>query len=161
MIMIISGCEVLIDDEDYEMIFSKKYFLKKASLKRDGKTYFSRNTVLENGNKYTALLHRDIMDCIRNDGKVVDHINGNTLDNRKINLRLCTNDENLRNRKINKNCKSGVKGVRWHKSSKKWLAQISYNREMMYLGSFDDINDAALAYSEASKKYHGAYGRVE
>jgi hypothetical protein len=90
----------------------------------------------------------------------VDHINGNTLDNRKENLRICTQNQNGKNRLLNKNNVSGYKGVTYKKANKLWCAQIVVNYHKMYLGLFTTAEAAALAYNEAAKKYHGEFAKL-
>ena len=92
---------------------------------------------------------------------VVDHINGDTLDNRKCNLRICTQADNIKNRKKDIDNSSGYKGVNWSKSNKKYLARICVNKKIIYLGYHATAELAYSAYCEASKKYHGEYGRLE
>jgi hypothetical protein len=87
----------------------------------------------------------------------VDHINRNRLDNRKENLRPCTNAENCRNRGKPKNNTSGYKGVFWHCKNEKWIASIGYNNRSYYLGSYNTKEDAAKAYNQAAKLYHGEF----
>jgi hypothetical protein len=87
-----------------------------------------------------------------------DHINGNVLDNRKENLRSCTNQENTFNAKI-KN-KSGYKGVCWHKRISKWNANIRINDKLIHLGYFEDIYEAAATYNSAAKEYFGEFARL-
>jgi hypothetical protein len=93
-------------------------------------------------------LHRVITNCP--DRLVVDHINHDTLDNRKQNLKVCTNTENMQNIKSNA---SGIIGVSYHKSQKKYQASISYNRKRIYLGIFENIEDAITARKEAELIY--------
>jgi hypothetical protein len=90
----------------------------------------------------------------------IDHINGNTLDNRKANLRICTRAENNCNIKRRKNNTSGYKGVSFDKRKKKWSAYISKNYKHYFLGYFVTPEEAYIAYCKASKKYHGEYGRI-
>ena len=85
----------------------------------------------------------------------VDHIDGNRLNNRIENLREATFKQNNQNRKPTGS--SGVKGVVWHKQSKKWVASICVNRKSVHLGSFENIKDAALAATEAREKLHGDF----
>jgi hypothetical protein len=92
--------------------------------------------------------------------KCVDHINGNGLDNRKSNLRLCERHENALNRVINYNNVSGYKGVSWFKPIKKWRAQIQYKKVVYYLGCFNKRIDAAKAYNAAALKYHGEFANL-
>lgn len=85
------------------------------------------------------VVHNEIPD-------VIDHINGDTLDNRIINLRSVTNQENAFNTK--------AKGYCYHKRVKKWSAKITINYKQIYLGYFDTKEEASIAYSDAKKKYH-------
>jgi hypothetical protein len=87
----------------------------------------------------------------------VDHINGDGLDNQRCNLRLATHSENLRNRGYTKKNTSRYKGVTWYKPYKKWRAQIKTDHKMKNLGYFDIPEEAAEAYNEAAKKYHGSF----
>lgn len=94
-----------------------------------------------------------------NSKELVDHINGNTLDNRRCNLRLATVKENTRNQQISKKNTSGYKGVGWSKRDRRWVARITVDGKAVYLGSFDRPEDAHSAYCEAAKKYHGEFAR--
>ena len=96
-------------------------------------------------------MHRFIMNFPK--GKYVDHINHNTLDNRKCNLRICNNADNIRNGKIRTNNKSGYNGICFDKSRNKWLAGIKVNYKRIFLGRYVNIEDAIKARKEAEKKY--------
>lgn len=85
----------------------------------------------------------------------VDHIDGDRLNNRVQNLREATSAQNNQNRKPTGS--SGIKGVVWHKQSKKWVASICVNRRSVHLGSFEKIEDAALAATKARKTLHGDF----
>lgn len=93
-------------------------------------------------------------------GMVVDHINHNGLDNRKANLRIATFSENRRNSRKAKDTSSKYKGVSWHKNNKKWHAGININGRRKHLGSFDDEIQAAKAYDEVARKYHGEFSSL-
>lgn len=88
---------------------------------------------------------------------VIDHINHNGLDNRKCNLRICTNQENICNCEIPKNNKSGCKGVYWAKDKQKWTVQVTINNKTKYIGRYTNLEDAIKARQEASKKYYGDF----
>lgn len=89
----------------------------------------------------------------------VDHINGDTLDNRRENLRLVTPSQNTMNRgKPNTNT-SGYKGVS-KSAPNTWRAYISFDKKRIHLGSFKTKEDAARAYNQAVPKYHGEFGRL-
>jgi len=84
----------------------------------------------------------------------IDHIDGNSLNNCIENLRAVTRKQNNENTKTaNKNSKSGVKGVCWHKGTKKWHAHIRHNGKLMHLGYHKNIDDARDARIEGEKKY--------
>lgn len=100
-------------------------------------------------------LHRLLTDAPGD--KVVDHINHNGLDNRKCNLRICSNQENICNCEIPKNNKSGCKGVYWSKDKQKWTVQVTINNKTKYIGRYTNLEDAIKARQEASKKYYGEY----
>jgi hypothetical protein len=87
----------------------------------------------------------------------LDHINRDTLDNRIENLRPATNSQNASNRKLFSNNTSKVKGVYWHKYTKKWFVYVDINKQRKNIGYFDDFEFAELAAIEARIKYHGSY----
>jgi len=91
----------------------------------------------------------------------VDHINGDERDNRISNLRIATHSENMRNRKINKNNKSGLKGASWCKSNLKWAACICLNTKRINLGYYETKELAHAAYCDASIKLHGQFARAK
>lgn len=90
---------------------------------------------------------------------IVDHINGDKLDNRVANLRLATNAENCRNRGAQSNNTSGHKGVGWHKRDRKWQAYIAVDGRQKCLGNFDTLDDAAAAYRAAATIMHAEFAR--
>jgi len=103
----------------------------------------------------TIYLHRILMGCPKY--KTVDHINGNTLDNREENLRICTHQENHFNRAANSNGSSKYKGVCWNKASRKWQAQIKKDKVNHTIGQYAKEEDAAKAYNEKARAFFGKY----
>lgn len=89
----------------------------------------------------------------------VDHIDLNPLNNTPENLRLCEPRENSRNRALHRDSRSGYKGVSFDKKANKWRSRIRFNYKLISLGSYMSKEEAHLAYQEASKKYHGEFGR--
>ena len=157
--MIISGYEVLLDDEDYNRLKVNHYNVNTVDVKRRGLYYFLRNVCV--GGKHTVTsLHRDVMGCVNGDGKIVDHKDGNTLDNRKENLRFSSHAENMRNSRTRKTNTSGIKGVCWDKKRGKWKSVINVDRKAFVLGYYTDIEDAEAAYVKASKELHGEFSRL-
>lgn len=103
-------------------------------------------------------MHRQIMGVT--DPKVkVDHKNHDTLDNRRHNLRICTNLQNCANKRgLACNNTSGNRGVSWNKISSNWRAQIRVNGKLISLGSFNKKSDAAAAYAAANRQHFGEFG---
>lgn len=91
--------------------------------------------------------------------KQIDHINGNTLDNRKQNLRIVTSRQNGLNSSIRKDNTSGITGVCWDKRRQKWLARVNENGREICLGYFDNFDDAVIARKNGEEKYYGEYSR--
>jgi len=96
-------------------------------------------------------------------GMVLDHINGDTLDNRRANLRFVTPSQNIYNTKMYSSNKTGHKGVVFNKKSNRYTAMIGFNKKKIYLGSFphtaDGLKKASLAYKNKSAELHGKYAR--
>ena len=90
----------------------------------------------------------------------LDHINGIRSDNRLCNLREATNAENLRNRGVQKDSESGIKGVRFDRRYGRWQARITVERRQKHLGYYDTPEAAAAAYAEAARRHHGEFART-
>lgn len=112
----------------------------------------------EFGRIKSVYLHREIMSAPK--GFLVDHRNGNGLDNRRANLRLATHRQNSCNRPKKKNTSSRFIGVCFIKRRKRWMAGIKLHRKSIFLGYFKDEIDAARVYDAAAKKYHGEFARL-
>ncbi len=121
------GLFALVDDEDYEWLNQWKWTADVS--RKSGLKYAIRVSGQGKGLIRQRLsMHRVLMDA--HAGTEVDHVNGDTLDNRRANLRLVTRAENLRNRKTFKNSKSGFKGVVFNHVNGKWRVTINF-------GTFD------------------------
>jgi len=153
------GYKVLIDAEDYEKVIKYKWNIHKEKAKKN--YFYFHHTYRDNNKKNSLLLHRMLLNLELHDGFVCDHINGNTLDNRKCNLRKCTVAENARNSKISKNNRTGLKGVSYKKKDNKYQGSIQVNKKYIYLGYFKTPQEAHSAYCEASLIYHKEFGRTE
>ena len=89
----------------------------------------------------------------------VDHIDGNSLNNKISNLRPATRSEQLCNTGLRKTSKSGVKGVSWDSGRNKWTVIVTKNKQTMFRDRFDDLELAQLVAIEARDKYHGSFTR--
>ena len=147
------GFSILVDDEDFERLSAFKWYaVKHVNAAGDAHRRPMRYTKAPR-RKY---LHYDILE--RRDGLQVDHINGDPWDNRRCNLRYATHAENVRNRKVQRNSGSGLKGV-W-KQGNRFNARIHANRVAHFLGTFATAEEAARAYDEAALRLHGEFARL-
>ena len=142
------GEEFYFDLEDYDKI---KNFCWRIN--EDG-------YVVSQKNKTSIYMHRLILNIVDAD-VFVDHIYHNKNDNRKSQLRICSNTENCRNTTIGKNNKSGVVGVRFNEEKQKWESYIKVNKKTIYLGRFDSINEAIECRLEAQNNYFGEFSNKE
>ncbi len=133
------GKFALVDDEDYEELNKYKWYAYKSK-----DTYYARRTEYPSGK--TILMHRVVTNAPKD--LVVDHKNGDGLDNRKLNVRICTLSENARNSKRSSNNKSGYKCVYWHKQHRKWVAHLRIDGKMKHLGLFKTAHEAAKAHDK-------------
>lgn len=139
---------VLIDNENYEWIINHNWSL-------DNYGYACTN---KRKGMLSSLMHRLILNAPK--GQDVDHINGNPLDNRRKNLRICSRSQNLHNSKKHKDNKSGYKGVFWQSKSNKWRAQICCEGKRFSIGMFCNKKDAAIAYNKEAIKLFGQFARL-
>lgn len=153
-ISLTQGKFAIVDDVDYEELKAFKWFVVKSG----GTFYASRKELCKTGRR-NLFMHRQIL-RLENPEVITDHINGDGLDNRKTNIRACSNMENMRNRKVGKNNTSGVKGVYWAKKDNRWRARIKLNGRFISLGHFSDKKEAAKAYDDAAKQYYGEFARL-
>ena len=141
------GKFAIVDDDDYQELNKFNWHFHQG--------YASRNVTIS-GKQKTQRMHRFVTNCP--DGFDVDHENHDTLDNRKSNLRVCSNSENGRNQKVRTYSKSSVyKGVNFNKKTGKWVARIKLNYKDKYLGLFTNEIDAAIAYNVAAIEMFGEF----
>jgi hypothetical protein len=158
------GTSSLVDPEDFARFGHLRWCLKRKR-SQPGRVYVQR-TVVRDGRKTAVMLHREIMSAAP--GQLVDHRNGDTRDNRRSNLRICTARENTTNVTRSKLQKlGGYKGVSWHPGARKWQANIcagepraNGKRKQVYLGLFTDPVAAAHAYDAAALKHFGEFAAL-
>lgn len=139
------GSEFLFDWEDYDIV---------------SKYCWSVNTIgyvrtQDYANRLDILMHRYVTNAPK--GMYVDHINHNKSDNRKSNLRVCSQSENMMNAVMRKDNKTGVKGVRWLEKEHVWEVRLKVNGEHKIMQKFDNFDEAVAARKEAEIKYFGDY----
>jgi hypothetical protein len=105
-----------------------------------------------------VFMHRHLMQV--DPGILVDHKNGDGLDNRRRNLRACTHAQNTQNARKFKRGSSAYKGVSWHTPAGKWQAQIQVDKKKMCLGYFDNEVLAAKTYDRAASKHFGEFAAL-
>jgi hypothetical protein len=144
----------LVDDDLFEHLNQWNWRAVK-----DGNTIYVKRNFRIGSHVKTIQMHRLIMELSHGDGKQVDHIDGNGLNNQKANLRICTNSQNHAN--IPKRFgKSVFKGVYFNTGSQKWLAQIRVNNQRKHLGYFAREKDAAVAYNKAALIHFGEFAKL-
>lgn len=147
--------EIILYNVKKEEVARTKIDKDKVDVVKCYKWCISKGYVQTTIDKKNVKLHRFISNP--QDGVVVDHINGDKLDNRIENLRICTQQQNIFNSKKKATNKSGVTGVCWDKRSGKWSSQIMVNYKKIHLGYFDDFNQAVKVRKEAEEKYFGEF----
>jgi hypothetical protein len=148
VINLTQGYVTIVDDEDYEIIGRYKWCALKS-----GKNIYAARHMPGNHKKF-LLMHRELLKA--QDTILVDHINHNTLDNRRENLRPCSCSQNLMNKNSHKGL-SKYKGVHFHKANKKWVAGIRHFGKQLYLGSYSIEEDAAKAYDIKAAELFGEF----
>lgn len=148
------GKYAFIDIEDYDLVSEHSWH---ASLAKSNNSYYAKTNVRINGKQRSMSMHKLLMNPKK--GMVVDHINGNTLDNRRCNLRICTQADNAKNSKTPKSNTSGYKGI-VKKSSTRWQAIITSDGKRINLGSFPTPEEAYAAYCKAALELHGEFARL-
>ena len=157
-IILTNGMIAVVDSDDYVRVSGFSWV--PVSGRRGAKTtYAVTRSRIGRGVRVSTLMHRIIMNAPL--GILVDHRDGDGLNNRKSNLRLATNQQNLANRGKNRNNSSGYKGVRRARSGGKWVARIKVGGIEHHLGSYVSAAMAVSAYNAAAKKYFGEFAGKE
>ena len=143
------GRFALVDDADFEMLSHWKWHAHTAGV--------AANIWFHNGDRRTTLMHRLLL--LPNQEQQIDHINGDQLDNRRCNLRICTNTQNQQNRHAVWGS-SLFKGVGWSTARETWRARIKLAGSDMWLGHFVNEADAARAYDKAAREMFGEFANL-
>lgn len=155
-IFLTRGKTTIIDDEDYVLVKKHKWFAKKDYHTYGTEKFYANTRIVVEGKPKIIQMHRIILGA--EEGQLVDHKNGDGLDNRRENLRFASYSDNARNK-----ASIGVssyKGVYWKKKNCKWCSQIWTGDKKIHLGLFDYEEDAAKAYNKAAQEYFGEFARL-
>lgn len=148
------GLLAIVDDEDYERLIGLGKWQAKGG---PSSMYAVRNRWTSEGVCITDRMHRLLVPG----AQIVDHINGDGLDNRKANLRSASQVENARNRRVRIDAETAFKGVkRTGRQSNPWRAVIRHGGAQIHLGVFPTVEDAARAYDAAARTHHGEFARL-
>jgi len=145
------GRWALVDDEDYELVKAYTWYFNPSS----GNTGYAATTKRVSGLNVRTYMHRLITGYDR-----VDHQDRNKLNNRRSNLRSCTQSQNLANRPMQHNNKSGYRGVSWFRRDDKWRVTIKVLSKQIHIGYFFVKEEAAKAYDRAALKHFGEYAQL-
>ena len=146
--------EILVDDEDLDWLNEFSWYLDKG---------YAKTTIKHNGKYKAQKMHRLIMN-VSDRWVFIDHIDGNPANNRRSNLRLCTNAENSRNRAINKNNTIGIKGLYYHKQSNQWrtviILQGKRHTKSFSCNIYTDAKELAIEWLKENRPIlHGEFSR--
>ena len=158
VIQLTRGYETVVDDADFAWLNQWSWYAMKN--RKNGTVYAARRqrgSEVINGRRDTILMHRQIVGC--GDDDDVDHWDKNGLNNRRHNLRPCSESQNAANRGPSKNNTSGYKGVFGHSTGGQWRAQITIEGVKKHLGLFRTAQDAAVAYDKAANDHFGEFAR--
>lgn len=149
------GKFTLVDDEDYEYLNQFKWFAM-----ANGNNFYATRKVRNNKIQRNVYMHRLIL-SVTDTKHVIDHIDHNSLNNQKSNLRIASHIENCKNRKPKKGGGSKYLGVYYFKAkTPRWQASMTVNKKSIYIGLFKSEDEAALAYNEAATKHHGQFANL-
>jgi hypothetical protein len=153
----LQGISFAIDTQDYETYVAQmpSWFLSGAK-----NNYATADWKNYPGGRRKVRLHRFLLMGIDDDPlKVVDHINGDTLDNRRCNLRILSKGANVAHRaNLNANNTSGARGVYWCETNKRWIACIQHNEHVWWKQSFEDKDEAVREIEKQRKVYNATHG---
>lgn len=150
LIPLTRGAVAIVDVSDYEWLMQWKW----RAIQGNSTMYAVRRS-----KGRLIFMHREIMG-VTDPETLIDHADRDGLNNRRCNIRVATRAENMRNRIMCCNNKSGYKGVNWSKAHKKWIARIGVDNKRRFLGHFESAESAAHAYDRAARELHGKFARL-
>jgi len=141
--------DIIIDESDFLNVSQYQWHIEKS---RNNLKY-AQTIIGKRPNKRTMRLHRLILSSLEQ----IDHINHNGLDNRRVNLRICTNAENNRNKQSNRNPKSGHTGIRYNEKTDSYYVRIMVDKKEISLGHYKTLDEAIAARTAGEIRYFGEF----
>ncbi len=150
-ILLTQGKFAIVDDDMYDYLNQWKWCASKA---RCGNAWYAMR-------RPHVKMHHQISGKQKGSGGEVDHLNGDGLDNRRENLRICSHSANMQNRhSLGKGKTSKYQGVCWDKHRKRWRAQIGKDEKRITIGRYKNSEDAAKAYDRKALELYGEQAKL-
>ena len=138
----------LCDDEDFDSLVQHSWY---AHWSKTSQCFYAISRI----NGKLVRMHRWLFGLTQ--GKEIDHVDGNGINNQRLNLRLCSRSQNMANTRLRVNNTSGYKGVDLHQCTGKWRALIQVQHKRIHIGLFCSATEAALAYDKVASQYFGQF----
>lgn len=151
-IQLTRGKVAFVDDEDFDNLSKFSWHCKKCA----SDLFYAVRSINLHGKIKNISMHREVFGLVRS----IDHIDGNGLNNQKINLRECNHAQNMQNRRKLSVSSSPYKGVQWWKNQNRWASRIALNKKRIFLGYFINEIDAAKAYNKAATRLFGEFANL-
>lgn len=156
LIPLTHGLNAIVDADDHEWLMAYNW---SALYSKNTRSHYAVTNIKMGGKYFVVRMSAVILRAP--EGCVVDHIDsGNTLDNRKCNLRIAAESQNCMNRRTRSDNRSGIKGVSWYSRYGMWVARIQVAQKRICLGYFATKEAAAEAYRAAATKHYGEFARA-
>ena len=152
LVPLTQGKYAAIDNEDADEIMQHKWYVKAHPQRPEAARIYGPKI-----NRVTIRMHRQIIGLEHGDGMEVDHINHNTLDNRRCNLRVCSKSQNQRNQLVQSRKKYSKGVIHRDRTMNPWDARIKVNGKCRHIGCYATEQEAADAYDAAARKHFGEF----
>lgn len=156
-IALTQGQEATVSESDYDHLSQFKW---RAFWNKNTQSFYAVRSAIRDGKRACVMMHREILGLAGGRHNPVDHINHDTLDNRRENIRVCTIAQNRANCRIPRSNTSGSKGVTWHTATKKWRARLFIDKRSVSLGLHNTKQQAEEAYRDGCRTHFGEFSHV-
>lgn len=145
------GYFAIVDDSDFERLSKFKWYYHQGRAVRKPRTTDGKR-------RGFIWMHREV--AKPDEDKVIDHINGNTLDNRRGNLRICTRSQNQWNKTLRSKSVTGMKNIQWKKEKKRYVVRFQKYGKKYEFGYFKDLQEAVKVRNESALKVHEGFNPI-